>query len=772
MRNSPEEANEFALASEDALSSSAVATLNSTQIWKDLQRDQVRVNGELVVGRTRGAEGIVAAVARHIMATAQTTSKLSATAPGSSIASFTSPTNLLSPRSVAEGARKKSPGKDVSSTSTLPSLNSSLSYISRIAKRLGASTNETESSNSDGAFHLSEAHALACAKEVLTMCNRTQSGGDTYFCVESLLAKCGLDSVAADRLCVLTPFDTESEPLEISLSVGMTATGTDVRELDGSSNNSDPLSLSPRNAPAKSSQLRHPSPDLASFPNAQAILDSEQDDRLGKRDSATTATTTTTDSLSTKYSLSASSSSSLSWLKKTLNPSQQALHMPAAGEDTSALASIRRKSNNSMISGIAGQLRRSSGVTESSSDGSPRKLKSDGINPALPSSSAIRISSSSSKMGSSIPVTIRQLSSDNLDIFNQEQASSVSPSAPSGLTQNLNRLSQRKALSTDSGDGDIDADEEADLFDRVDVSSVPDSDGGSGAGSLFELEDDDISVVSELVEELVDADGDLDSSTFISSEDHDTPSQRSTASLTKTASGGIVESHMVTGPGSPIDTRDDLLRRRLIAKSASAAVHPTTPSLASAMLGLPRSGEGRPKARFESESSLGPDAGDSVMEYEVKPRSALSLFKGKSFKIFEPLGGNHRSNSALGASAALEKSMSQLGASFRVQFPSDTPGDMVQRRKASLSGIYESQLSSLGQSRPPEVVIRILVKAESRYRLCCTDPQGDDSDHWASVTAVFQQVFVVYSDSNGAPTPMDRFVTLNFDKDIKKASKV
>jgi len=433
-----------------------------------------------------------------------------------------------------------------------------------------------------------------------------------------------------------------------------------------------------------------------------------------------------------------------------------------------------------MLGGIAGQLRRSSGLTETSTDTSPRKVKETIITPPIvPSSSAIRIPS-----GKAIPLNttmIRQLSSDNLDRFNQERAASASPPT-SAMAQNLNRLSLRKTLSTDSGDGDVDADEEGDLFDRVDVSSVPDSDGGSGAGSIFELEDDDISIVSELIEELVDADGDLDSSTFISSEDHDTPSQRSVVSLSKGVSGSnlaadsnALSTHPVSAGGSPVDTREDLLRRRLIAKSASAAVHSTTstPLLTSAALALPRSGDGRPKARFESDTqATGPEVtttGDAVMEYEVKPRSGLSLFKGKSFKIFDPLGGSHhRSISTSGASTALEKSMSQLGASFRVQFPTDTPGDMVQRRKASLSGIYESQLSSLAHPRPPEVVIRILVKAQSRYRLCCTDPQGDDSDHWASVTAVFQQVFVVYSDSNGTPTPMDRFVTLTFDKDIKK----
>jgi hypothetical protein len=36
-------------------------------------------------------------------------------------------------------------------------------------------------------FHLSEADAVTLAREILTLSNRTETGGDTYFCIDSLL---------------------------------------------------------------------------------------------------------------------------------------------------------------------------------------------------------------------------------------------------------------------------------------------------------------------------------------------------------------------------------------------------------------------------------------------------------------------------------------------------------------------------------------------------------------------------------------------------------
>lgn len=60
-------------------------------------------------------------------------------------------------------------------------------------------------------FDLNEGQILACAKEILFSCNRTQSGGDTYDSVNSMICH--------DTYAVLTPFDTEAEPMEIRIDV-------------------------------------------------------------------------------------------------------------------------------------------------------------------------------------------------------------------------------------------------------------------------------------------------------------------------------------------------------------------------------------------------------------------------------------------------------------------------------------------------------------------------------------------------------------------------
>ena len=62
-----------------------------------------------------------------------------------------------------------------------------------------------------GTFHLTEGEAITCVRDVLFACNRTESGGDTYFCVNSLL--CNPD------LVVLTPHGSCADPLEITVEV-------------------------------------------------------------------------------------------------------------------------------------------------------------------------------------------------------------------------------------------------------------------------------------------------------------------------------------------------------------------------------------------------------------------------------------------------------------------------------------------------------------------------------------------------------------------------
>lgn len=58
---------------------------------------------------------------------------------------------------------------------------------------------------------LDESQALSCARDILLSCNRTESGGDTYLAIESLLVK--------KEFAVLTPLASEEEPLEIIVDI-------------------------------------------------------------------------------------------------------------------------------------------------------------------------------------------------------------------------------------------------------------------------------------------------------------------------------------------------------------------------------------------------------------------------------------------------------------------------------------------------------------------------------------------------------------------------
>jgi hypothetical protein len=142
------------------LNSNNLGKESTSQVWKDLQRDRIIINGNEVTGE-HGAEAMVGALVRCI-------------------------------------------SKNVDSIKSLDS-NSS--------KNLKASTY-----NGSNPFHshfsVNEAHIVECARDLLVLCNRTQSGGDTYFCVDSLLM-----SPNAKEFCILAPFSPEADPLEFFVDV-------------------------------------------------------------------------------------------------------------------------------------------------------------------------------------------------------------------------------------------------------------------------------------------------------------------------------------------------------------------------------------------------------------------------------------------------------------------------------------------------------------------------------------------------------------------------
>lgn len=145
----------------------------ANQIWKDLQRDRIIVNGEEVSGEL-GAERMLGALVRHL----------------------------------AEKADWIKAKQD--------KLNSRKSRLCPMELSTTALSHSQQPQHNPFAmeFAVSEAQIVECAKDLLVLCNRTQSGGDTYFCIEALLSGEHLKD-----LCILTPYSAEAEPLQFKIDI-------------------------------------------------------------------------------------------------------------------------------------------------------------------------------------------------------------------------------------------------------------------------------------------------------------------------------------------------------------------------------------------------------------------------------------------------------------------------------------------------------------------------------------------------------------------------
>ena len=141
------------------------------QLWKDLLRDSVEINGEVLAGDSfHGPERIVGRLTQQILSLDDTASSSS-------------------------------------SSSSLPLATSSSSS----GKTSGnASCDKSGSSNSSSSTRITEAQAISYARDILLACDRTRSGGDSYFCAENLCLN--------RDLVVLCPSSTEAKPLSIQVS--------------------------------------------------------------------------------------------------------------------------------------------------------------------------------------------------------------------------------------------------------------------------------------------------------------------------------------------------------------------------------------------------------------------------------------------------------------------------------------------------------------------------------------------------------------------------
>jgi hypothetical protein len=191
------------LSAQDTLSTQNIRSKCSSQVWKDLQRDIIVVNGEQISGEL-GAESMLGALVRHLHDKAEALRVLQSKQPGSE-------------QGVGRGkylGDRATPSQKKSNQNHHPFSNNTSNNNST-----GSNNNNSQGSSSSKSltsveFAISEAQIVECAKDLLVLCNRTQSGGDTYFCIEAFLSGDHMK-----EFCILTPYSAEAEPLEFCIDV-------------------------------------------------------------------------------------------------------------------------------------------------------------------------------------------------------------------------------------------------------------------------------------------------------------------------------------------------------------------------------------------------------------------------------------------------------------------------------------------------------------------------------------------------------------------------
>jgi hypothetical protein len=150
-------------------------SIENSQAWKDLFRDTININGDIINGGVEGPEAMIGSLVRHILLQVQKMRE-----------------NWVS-------YRQQIDIDDNIDTSRMS--NRSEQEVSFERARMLASTYAD----------LDEGQALSIARDVLLSCNRTESGGDTYYCVQALLCN--------SNFAVLTPHGCAVDPIDIVVDV-------------------------------------------------------------------------------------------------------------------------------------------------------------------------------------------------------------------------------------------------------------------------------------------------------------------------------------------------------------------------------------------------------------------------------------------------------------------------------------------------------------------------------------------------------------------------
>ncbi|KAM3575550.1 hypothetical protein VYU27_002542 [Nannochloropsis oceanica] len=193
--------------------SSSSSALN--QLWKDMMRDKVCINGQTIHGES-GPEAILGALARTLSKLAQKSKEFeqeeassipSPSLGGLSLGAAAADGGIGSSHHIrAHKSHHTQYHHQHQLSSSVPA-----GLLRPLSSSFSSSSSSASSAPHSPLSALNEVQVVSHTMDILLACNRTQSGGDTYYCIEYLLRN--------PELVVVCPYSSHAEPLDISLEL-------------------------------------------------------------------------------------------------------------------------------------------------------------------------------------------------------------------------------------------------------------------------------------------------------------------------------------------------------------------------------------------------------------------------------------------------------------------------------------------------------------------------------------------------------------------------
>jgi hypothetical protein len=717
----------------DTFSRQTLLAVETSQIWKDLQRDAVAINGELIRGES-GTEAMVGALMRHIMDRVEIVRSIDDDVRG------------------ANGSKARNGNGDRHHKDSVKQ--------KKVFSR----------------FDITEAQTLACARDILILCNRTQSGGDTYFCVDSLLCDKSKD------LCIITPLAAEADPIAINVDIVKGVENQSMDDVNG--NHTDRLLYSSRprsrtvatsdaldvesllafssDDPIFSPAGRISQRDAPQTSNRASVPSSRQS--LSNRESYDSFENLTTLTKSHRTSLSSENLSKYSDYGTTdsQHPSASSSISPprqSQSESGTPLKQRYRRNTEDMhlnpqpVSMSAKDHHHPSGRSPLMNRPLPQPLQSELL--------LLDVSSGQPSPLDSYPATLGPHESDvDLDIpvagdnanqaLDSTESSLLSASeilqavrladAETAVTSISHRQLPRP-LPSDHDEDDASAIEDA-MASTCDNASVASSDITGRSISQQQLyQTESRSHISTNPSEHVHERDDLASS-YLTATGVDTD--------TASSVDGEENKH------SPTKRRFKVSTGKSFFKSISKSFAPHPP-----LTGHPNAPSSSTAAAAKRNNVAGGD------EIESRGSTLTSMPPPSPFTFFR--GRNSYTTTATAGNPSYEERIST--ADRLRQLPSYTAETLFSpmRKVASIAAnAAANPLKGASTVRPQPRAsnywIRVEVQVNSRYRVCDSNPQDDHDSTWGEVQGQFRQCFFIKSGCGGRPVLSDRTVSISIDK--------